>query len=109
MKKLSKHRRSFLVGAFPLRKKARLLQWVVFFSLQSHSEWSTFLTIFTILQVLQFLLSLRSSILTSSKKLNGAKGYSFGVFSALLDFFQKTISPKGSPFNFFDIFRQKGC
>ena len=33
---------------FPLRKKARLLQWVVFFffSLQSHSEWSTFLTIF---------------------------------------------------------------
>ena len=41
----------FLVGAF-LRKSARLLQWLVFFSfffvrLQSHSDWATFLTIET--------------------------------------------------------------
>ena len=75
-------------------------EWVVFFSLQSHSEWSTFLTILTILQVLQFLLSLRSSIFTSSKKLNGDKGYSLRVFSALWDFFRKKFSPKGPPSNF---------
>ena len=73
----------FQSAPFPLRKKARLLQWVVFFSLQSHSEWSTFLTILTILKFLKFLLSLRNSIFTSSKKLNGAKGYSLRVFSAL--------------------------
>ena len=35
---------------------------VFFFSLQSHAEWSTFLTLLTILQFLQFLLTLRSSI-----------------------------------------------
>ena len=39
----------FSSALFPLRKKARLLQWVVFFSFffswQSYSEWSTFLTI----------------------------------------------------------------
>ena len=52
-----------LVGTFSRKENARLLQWVVFFSLQSHSEWSTFLTIVTILQ---FLLSLRSRIFTSS-------------------------------------------
>ena len=36
---------SFLVGAF-LVKRARLLQWLVFFSsdYNPHSDWSTFLT-----------------------------------------------------------------
>ena len=77
----------FLVGPFPLRKKAQLLQWVVFFSLQSHPEWYTFHTIFMsheflLAKYFYFFKSLRS-IFTSSKKLNGAKGYPLRVFSAL--------------------------
>ena len=107
--------RRFFPAIFPKGKKDRLLQWVVFFSWQSHSEWSTFLTILT---VLQFLLSLRSSIFTSSKKLNGAKGPL--EYFRLWDFFEKKITkgsilqffwyfptewmlknPKGSPFQFF--------
>ena len=50
---------------------------------------------------LQFLLSLRSSIFTSSKKLDGAKGYSLRVFSAVRLLFEKKIFTKGGPpFNF---------
>ena len=53
---------------------------------------------------------LRSSIFTSSKKLNGAKGYSLRVFSALWDFFpKKEFFHRRVPLQFFDIFRQNGC
>ena len=97
---------SFVVGAFSLKEISRLLQWLVFFSWQSHSVWSTFLTILTILK---FLLSLRSSIFTS-KKLNGTQGYSLRVFSDLWDlFFEKKYSPKGPPSIVFGVFRQNGC
>ena len=95
----------FLVGAFSLRKKARLLQWVVFFSLQSHSEWSSFLTILTILQFLLFLLSLRSSIFTSSRNSAGPGGTPLEYFRLCEAFFGISpggprFGPKGPPFNF---------
>ena len=42
----------FLVDAFSLQEKSPTITVGSFFSLQSHSEWSTFLTILTILQFL---------------------------------------------------------
>ena len=91
----------FLVGAFSLKEKSPTITVGSFFSLQFHSEWSTFLTIFMsheflLAKYFYFFKSLRS-IFTSSKKLNGAKGYSLGVFSAQRDFFFEKNSPKGSP------------
>ena len=75
-----------------------------------HTDRSTFLTILTILKSYNSYLanikywrkSLRSSILTSSKKLKGTKGYSLRAFSALRLFFRKKNSPKGPPFNFLE-------
>ena len=89
-------RNSFLVGPFSLKEKSPTITvgslfqltislWMVHFSYNSYN-------------FLQFLLRLRS-IFTSSKKLNGAKGYSRRVFSAET-FFRKKNSPKGPTFNF---------
>ena len=69
----------FLVGALSLKEKKPTITVGSFFSLQSHSEWSTFLTIS---QVLQFL-------------------YKFLQFEVvLLHHLRNSTGPKGTPFNF---------
>ena len=89
---------SFWSAPFPLRKKAQLLQWVVFFSLQSHSEWSTFLTIsynsYLAYEVV-FLHHLRNS--------TGPKGTPLEYFR-LGETFSKKKFTKRSPFNLFSYF-----
>ena len=92
----------FLVGA--LRKKARLFQWVVFSADDLALNGPLFLQFSQSYNILKFLLSLRCSIFTSSKKLNEAKGYYFRVFSALWDFFEKKFITERSPFNFLIFF-----
>ena len=82
-----------------------------------HTDRSTFLTILTILKSYNSYLanlkywrkSLRSSILTSSKKLKGPKGTPLEYFRLSETFFSKKNSPKGPPFNLFGVFRQNGC
>ena len=87
------------------------------FFLQPHTERSTFLTILTILKSYNSYLanlkywrkSLRSSIFTSSKKLNGTKGYAeippYSIFGSVRLFFEKIFSvSKGSPLRVFSNF-----
>ena len=87
-------------------KNARLSQWVVFFSWQSHSEWSNFLTILTILQFLNFFynsyLAYEVLFLHHLRNSTGPKGTPLEYFRLWDLFFRKIIfSPKGLPFNFF--------
>ena len=87
----------FLVGAFSLKEKSPTITVGSFFQL-TISLWMVHFS-YNSYNFIQFLLSLRSSIFTSSKKLKGAKGYSLRVFSALRLFFRKKIHRR-VPFNF---------
>ena len=103
----------FLVGAFSLKENnPTTTAGSFFFSWQPHSEWSTFYNFHDswILAGTKFINNCTkacNAFLQSSKKLNGTKGYSLRVFSALWDFFSKN-SPKGPPSIFFDDLRHNG-
>ena len=78
----------FSVGAFSLKEKSPTSTVGSSFSADNLTlNGPLFLQFLQSYNFLQFLLSLRSSIFASSKKLNGPKGYSLRVFSALWDIF----------------------
>ena len=80
----------FLVGAFSLKEKSPTITLGSFFSADNLTlNGPLFLQFLQSYHFSQILLSLRSSIFTSSKKLKWAKGYSLRFFLALRDFFSK--------------------
>ena len=90
---------------------------VFFFSWQSHSEWSTFLTICSSFIFVHLpsstqpesvgsILPLNHKFFNASKSTGETKGSPFGFFLALCDFFRKFLKfIKGYPLAFFSSFR----
>ena len=103
----------FLVGAFSLKEKSPTITVGSFFSLQFHSEWSMFLTIFMsheflLAKYFYFFKSLRS-IFTSSKNSTGPKGTPLEYFRLSETFFRKKFPQRVPLSNFLMILRQNGC